>query len=53
MKRSGPRRLLYRRGFTPAELDQRIAEIGHEPLLAALDRWTARYSDWDQLTPAE
>jgi hypothetical protein len=39
MKRSKPRRLLYRTGFTPAELDQLIAEIGPDPLVAALDRW--------------
>ena len=53
MKRSKPRRLLYRTGYTPAELDQLVAEIGHQPLLAALDRWAVRYSDWDQSTPAE
>ena len=38
MKRAKPHRLLYRQGFTPAELDQLIAEIGPEPLAAALDR---------------
>jgi hypothetical protein len=53
MTRSKPRRLLYRRGFTPAELDRLVAEIGHQPLLAALDRWVARYSAWDQPTSAE
>jgi hypothetical protein len=52
-RRSKPRRLFYRRGYTPAELDQLIAEIGHQPLWAALDRWVARYSDWDQSTPTE
>jgi hypothetical protein len=52
-RRSKPHRLFYRRGFTQVELDQLIAEIGHQPLLAALDRWIARYSDWDQSTPAE
>jgi hypothetical protein len=53
MKRARPRRLIYRQGYTPAELDQLVAEIGREPLLAALDRSIARYSDWDQSTPAE
>jgi hypothetical protein len=41
MKRSKSRRLLYRQGYTPAELDQLVAEIGPEPLTAALDRWAA------------
>jgi hypothetical protein len=41
MKRSKPRRLLYRQGYTPAELDQLVAEVGPEPLVAALDRWAA------------
>ena len=41
MKRAKPHRLLYRAGYTPAELDQLIAEIGPEPLAAALVRWTA------------
>jgi hypothetical protein len=41
MKRAKPHRLLYRAGYTPAELDQLIAEIGPEPLAAALDRWAA------------
>ena len=36
MKRSKSRRLLYRQGYTPAELDQLVAEIGPEPLTAAL-----------------
>jgi hypothetical protein len=53
MKRAKPRRLFYRAGYTRAELDQLITEIGHEPLLAALDRWAARYSDWDPSIPAE
>jgi hypothetical protein len=39
MTRAKPRRLLYRQGYTPAELDQLIAEIGAKPLFAALDRW--------------
>ena len=41
MKRAKPRRLLYRQGYTSAELDQLVAEIGPEPLVAALDRWAA------------
>ena len=53
MKRSKPHRLLYRQGYTPAELDQLVAEIGCNPLFATLGRWTARHSDWDQSTPAE
>ena len=40
-KRSRPRRLFYRTGFTPDELDQLIAEIGPAPLVAALDRLAA------------
>jgi hypothetical protein len=37
-RRSKPRRLFYRQGYTRVELDRLIAEIGHAPLLAALDR---------------
>jgi hypothetical protein len=40
-RRSKPCRLLYRLGYTRAELDQLVAEIGPEPLAAALDRWAA------------
>jgi hypothetical protein len=49
MKRAKPRRLLYRQGYTSAELDQLVAEIGSEPLAAALVRWTALRST----TPVE
>jgi hypothetical protein len=49
MKRAKPRRLLYRQGYTPAELDQLVAEVGPEPLAAALVRWTALRS----ASPAE
>ena len=51
MKRSKPRRLLYRQGYTPVELDQLVAEVGPEPLAAALVRWTALRSTAS--TPAE
>jgi hypothetical protein len=32
------RRVLYRSGVTPAEVDQLLAEIGLQQILAALDR---------------
>jgi hypothetical protein len=40
-RRSKPHRLFYRQGYTSVELDQLVAEIGPEPLAAALDRWMA------------
>jgi len=49
VKHAKPRRLLYRQGYTPAELDQLVAEVGPEPLVAALVRWTALRS----ASPAE
>jgi hypothetical protein len=51
MKRARPRRLFYRSGFTRAELDQLVREVGVGPLAAALVRWTARRSA--ESTPAE
>jgi hypothetical protein len=49
MKRAKPRRLFYRSGFTPTELDQLVVEVGVGALAAALARWTSRRS----ATPAE
>jgi hypothetical protein len=52
MKRFKPRRLFYRQGYTSAELDQLITEIGPETLVAALDRWMAALRSAAS-TPAE
>jgi hypothetical protein len=49
MRRSKPRRLFYRTGFTTDELDRLIMEVGPEALAAAIVRWTSRRS----ATPAE
>jgi hypothetical protein len=49
-RRFKPRRLFYRTGYTPVELDQLVAEIGPDPLAAALDRWMAALRS---ATPAE